>query len=60
MSLSRKTFTKEFKEAAVRRIEMGVSLAEVARVCEVDANVLRVGADDPGTWQAEGRCPCLA
>lgn len=41
MSLSRRTFTKEFKEAAVRRLEMGASLAEVARACEVNPNVLR-------------------
>ena len=40
MSLSRRTFTKEFKEAAVRRLELGASIAEVARACEVDPNVL--------------------
>jgi transposase len=40
MSLSRRTFTKEFKEAAVRRLEMGASIAEVARACEVNPNVL--------------------
>jgi transposase-like protein len=40
MKLSRRTFTKEFKEAAVRRLELGASLAEVARACEVNANVL--------------------
>ena len=40
MSLSRRKFTKEFKLAAVRRLEMGASLAEVARACEVNANVL--------------------
>ncbi len=32
-------FSKEFKEAAVRRLELGVSLAEVARACEVNPNV---------------------
>ena len=32
MGLSRRKFTKEFKQAAVRRLEMGASLAEVARV----------------------------
>jgi transposase-like protein len=41
MSLSRRSFTKEFKEAAVRRLELGASLAEVARACEVNANVLQ-------------------
>ena len=40
MSLSRRSFTKEFKEAAVRRLELGASMAEVARACEVNANVL--------------------
>jgi len=32
--LSRRKFTKEFKEEAVRRLELGVSLAEVSRACE--------------------------
>jgi transposase-like protein len=40
MSLSRRKFRKEFKLAAVRRLEMGASLAEVARACEVSPNVL--------------------
>jgi len=40
MSLSRRTFTKEFKEAAVRRLEVGASIGEVARACEVNPNVL--------------------
>jgi transposase len=40
MSLSRRKFTKEFKLAAVRRLEMGSSVAEVARACEIDPNVL--------------------
>jgi transposase-like protein len=40
MRLSRRTFTKEFKEAAVRRLELGASIAEVARACEVNPNVL--------------------
>ena len=40
MSLSRRTFTKEFKETAVRRLELGASVAEVARACEVNPNVL--------------------
>jgi len=31
MGLSRRTFTKEFKLAAVQRLEQGVSLGEVAR-----------------------------
>jgi transposase len=40
MNLSRRKFTKEFKLAAVRRLELGASLAEVARACEVNPNVL--------------------
>jgi transposase len=40
MGLSRRKFTKELKEAAVRRLELGASIAEVARACEVDPNVL--------------------
>src|SRR6267143_3588360 len=40
MSLSRRQFTKEFKEAAVRRLQLGSSIAEVARACEVNPNVL--------------------
>jgi transposase len=40
MGLSRRQFTKEFKLAAVRRLETGVSLAEVSRGLEVNPNVL--------------------
>jgi transposase len=40
MEWSRRKFTKEFKEEAVRRRDLGVSLAEVARACEVNPNVL--------------------
>ena len=35
MGLSRRQFTKEFKLAAVRRLEQGVSIAEAARALEV-------------------------
>ncbi len=41
MGLSRSQFTKEFKLAAVRRLEQGVSIAEVARALEGNVNVLR-------------------
>jgi transposase len=41
MGLSRRQFTKEFKLAAVRRLEAGVSLAEVARGLEVNPHVLQ-------------------
>ena len=37
---SRRKFTKEFKEAAVRRLELGATMTEVARACEVSPNVL--------------------
>jgi transposase len=40
MGMSRRKFTKEFKEETVRRLELGASLAEVARACEVNPNVL--------------------
>lgn len=41
MGLSRRQFTKEFKLAAVQRLEQGVSMAEVSRGLEVNPNVLR-------------------
>ena len=37
---TRRKFTREFKEEAVRRLGLGVSVAEVSRACEVDPNVL--------------------
>src|SRR5579883_2789235 len=40
MGLSRRTFTREMKIAAVRRLETGSSIAEVARAFEVDPNLL--------------------
>jgi transposase len=40
MGMSRRKFTREFKEAAVRRLELGATVAEVARGCEVNPNVL--------------------
>src|SRR5215469_2374438 len=40
MGVSRRTFTREFKLAAVRRLEAGVSIAEIARGLEVNPNVL--------------------
>jgi transposase len=41
MGLSRRQFTKEFKLAAVRRLEEGVSIAEVSRGLEVNPSVLQ-------------------
>jgi transposase len=40
MGQGRRNFTKEFKEAAMRRLELGGSVAEVSRACEVNPNVL--------------------
>ena len=40
MGLSRRKFTREFKEAAVRRLEMGASVAEVSRETEVTPSEL--------------------
>src|ERR1700694_4403899 len=40
MGLSRRMFTKEFKLAAVRRLEQGVSIGEAARALEGSPNVL--------------------
>jgi transposase len=40
MGLSRRRFTREFKLAAIQRLEQGISIAEVARAMEVNANVL--------------------
>src|SRR5664279_4182081 len=48
MGVSRRLFTKEFKLAAVRRLEQGVSIAEAARALEVSPNVLH-------RWQREFR-----
>lgn len=41
MGLSRRKFTREFKLAALGRMERGESLASVARALEVNANVLQ-------------------
>ena len=40
MGLKRRLFSKEFKLAAVQRLEQGVSIAEVVRALEVNASVL--------------------
>ncbi|HEV2492358.1 MAG TPA: transposase, partial [Terriglobia bacterium] len=40
MGLCRRQFTKEFKLAAIQRLETGASVAEVARAFEVNPNVL--------------------
>ena len=40
MGLSRRQFAREFKLAAVQRLEQGIAIAEVARAMEVNPNVL--------------------
>lgn len=40
MKLSRRKFSKEFKLTAIRRLEAGQTMAEVARACEVHASDL--------------------
>ena len=40
MGLSRRKFTKEFKEEALPRLELGASLAELARACTPYATTL--------------------
>ena len=55
MGLSRRMFTKEFKLAAVQRLERGSSIGEVARGLEVNPNVLH-------RWRREirqGRATCF-
>ncbi len=40
MGLSRRKFTREFKLAAIERLEAGASVAEVARALAVNPNLL--------------------
>lgn len=40
MGLSRRTFTREMEIGAIRRLEMGTSIAEVARAFKVNPNVV--------------------
>ncbi len=47
MGMSRRKFTREFKEAAVRRLELGASITEVARACEVNPNILHRWRREP-------------
>jgi transposase-like protein len=46
MGLSRRKFTREFKLSAIRRLETGVPIAELARAIEVHPGILR-------RWQKE-------
>lgn len=38
--MSRRKFTKKFKQAALKRLDQGMAMAEVARACDVSSNVL--------------------
>ena len=59
MGLSRRRFTKEFKEAAGRRMEKGVPVAEVVRACGVNPNVpLRWRRELPPALGAGLRATC--
>src|SRR5437588_3761114 len=40
MGLSRRKFTKEFKIATLRQLNAGVSIAAVARSCEIDPRLV--------------------
>src|SRR6266513_710191 len=63
MGLSRRQFTKEFKLAALQRLEMGTSVAEVARAFEVNPNVLHrwrcelAGVSRAGLYRCRPRAP---
>ena len=48
MRLSRRRFTREFKLAAIQRLEQGISIAEVARGLEVNPDLLH-------RWRSEFR-----
>ncbi len=52
MGLSRRQFTKEFKLAAIQRLVMGASVAEVARVFEINPNV-KAGRQASGSFPYE-------
>jgi transposase len=40
MVASRRRFSREFKVAALSRVDAGLSVAEVARFCRIDPNLL--------------------
>src|SRR5438445_12400719 len=67
MGLSRRQFTREFKLAAIERLESGASVAEVARAFEVNPNTLHRWRRDfrqgpanplpPGATSVAAPCP---
>ena len=50
MGLSRRKFTKEYKVAALRQLDAGVSIAAVARSCEINPNLLHRWRRDFRQW----------
>jgi len=63
MEASRRRFSPEFKVAALSRLDAGLSVAEVARFCRIDPNLLhrwrrdfRKSREDafPGQGQRKG------
>jgi hypothetical protein len=60
MSLSRRTFTKEFKEGAVRRLEFGASLAGVRRACGVNPGFPIAGGNPRAKQDGETKGPSRA
>jgi transposase len=47
MGLSRRKFTREFKQDAMERLESGASVAAVARALEVNPGLLQRWRQDP-------------
>ena len=63
MGLSRRQFTRDFKVSALRRVEQGASIAEVARALEIKPKLLyrwraeldrRAGSAFSGSGQRSG------
>jgi len=54
MGLSRRTFTREFKLSAIRRLEMGVPIAELARAIESTPIPCIVGKES--SWRVRATC----
>jgi len=52
MGLSRRKFTTEFKAEVMRRLELGASVAEVARACELNPQrAASLEARAAGEWE---------
>ncbi len=53
--MSKRKLTREFKEAAVRQLDLGASTAEVARACEVTRAICTAGG-----WSCGSLGPMLS